>query len=348
MTAGALRVVVRSELGGMAADWDGLAGAATLPSPFLRSWWLQATARGTPLFVLAHDGDRLAGGLALQRDNALPGLRRLAFMGAGPLAPDHLDAVAAPGRDAAVAAALHEWIKQRRRTLVDLRGAAEAWLLAAVLGDGVHRSVEERAPYTRLPGSAAAYFEGRPPQLRNTIRRAERRLERAGVVSRQVPADDSGRALAALERLHRARWGARSPWSGAFTTFAAAARTGMARGEVAVHELVAPGDEVVATVVMLLCAGRASFYQGGRLTEHRWRGAGTVVLAHAVARACEAGCHELDMLRGDEPYKRLWADRSRAVLRLRTGVGALAAAALRAEIAAGALRPAASRRRRTT
>ena len=55
------------QLNGWAAQWDRLVDSSPLPSPFLWSWWLTATADLTANFLLVVDGTRLLGGLALER-----------------------------------------------------------------------------------------------------------------------------------------------------------------------------------------------------------------------------------------------------------------------------------------
>ena len=83
---------VRTRLGPLAVRWDELVDRLPLPSPFLRSWWLEHTAGRRPRFVL------------VMEDGALLGVPRLRVMGAGALCPDHLDAVVLPGREADVLA----------------------------------------------------------------------------------------------------------------------------------------------------------------------------------------------------------------------------------------------------
>ncbi|MFC6345434.1 hypothetical protein ACFP8W_25845, partial [Nocardioides hankookensis] len=63
---GSLRVETRQRLDGRRAAWDGLVADQPVPSPFLRSWWLEGVAPTDTTFVLVLDGERLVGGLALQ------------------------------------------------------------------------------------------------------------------------------------------------------------------------------------------------------------------------------------------------------------------------------------------
>jgi hypothetical protein len=51
-----LRVVVRTRLSALEPAWDNLVERLPLPSPFLRSWWLEHTAGGAQRFLLVMDG----------------------------------------------------------------------------------------------------------------------------------------------------------------------------------------------------------------------------------------------------------------------------------------------------
>lgn len=303
-------------MAGFGAAWDRLVELAPLPSPFLRSWWLEHAGNATPLYVLVTDGNRLLGGLALDEDRVL-GVQRLRLRGAGPLAPDHLDLVALPDRTDDVVAALARWLRRPGSRLLDLEGLAEGNRLRAALPGPVVELAGEIAPYTLLPADPAEYLARRPSRLRNTLRRTQRKL--AAEYRRAGPAEVD-RALADLRRLHAERWPAGSGFLAEFAAFAAAARTGARRGEVVFHELVADG-EVVACEVTFEIAGRSSFYQGGRSMADRWRGAGTVLRAAVLDRACREGFSEHDLLRGDEGYKREWAEASRPLVHLRAARG---------------------------
>ena len=83
------RLLEVSDLGSWRAAWDALVLTAPLPTPFLRSWWLdaqRAVRDGSALFVLVVQGEQLLGGQALQVDRVL-GAQRIQALGQGPLAP---------------------------------------------------------------------------------------------------------------------------------------------------------------------------------------------------------------------------------------------------------------------
>src|SRR5215467_3446340 len=95
---GAPTIVAVAELGAFRAAWDTMVGSLPLPSPFLRSWWLDHASGPHPLFLLVLEGGTLLGGVALEQDRRC-GVRRLSVQGGGALCPDHFDLVAEPGQE---------------------------------------------------------------------------------------------------------------------------------------------------------------------------------------------------------------------------------------------------------
>jgi len=314
-----LQLLVRPRLGSLERAWDALVERLPLPSPFLRSWWLEQTAGGVPRFLLVMDGDELVGGLALQQERWL-GVQRLRVMGAGALCPDHLDVVARPGREEDVLAALAAWLRRPGSRVLDLEGVAGGSHLAAALPGRVRREVVAVAPWAPLAADPGEWLRTRRRGFRATLRKATRRLEEQAVAHRVLRGASVDAALATLRRLHGAQWGERSNFLAAYDRFAAASRAGASRGEVALHELAA-GEVVVAAVSCFELAGRVSLYQSGRLSAHRWRNAATVLLAKVVEDACLRGFTEVDLLRGDEPYKANFASAAREVVRLQAAHG---------------------------
>lgn len=115
--------------------------------------------------------------------------------------------------------------------------------------------------------------------MRSTITRTAKRLAKAGVTFRVVGGPDTepadvDRSLSVLHELHDGRWGDESGFLASWDSFAVAARSGAAVGEVRFHELVSADGEIVAIETDFVVGGRMSFYQAGRLTEHELRGSG--------------------------------------------------------------------------
>jgi CelD/BcsL family acetyltransferase involved in cellulose biosynthesis len=306
-------------LTGHADAWDALVDASSLPSPFLRSWWLDSVSAvpATHLLVLS-DGE-LVGGLALARDTLL-GISRYRFAGQGVLCPDHLDALARPGHEDEVADALRDWFEAPGQRIVDLAGLREGSLVARALA----RSPEplDVAPFQALPGDGSDFLAGRSSNFRRSVRKAERRLDEAGVTHRRVEPALLPAALDAFRRLQDDRDG-RGPLLEELPVLARALASGLARGEARVDVLESP-TEVVAVSLAFVVAGRLSLYQVARSLDHEHRSAATVLLNRVITEAMADGCHEVDMLRGDEGYKASFADARRGLFRLRAGHGVMA------------------------
>jgi CelD/BcsL family acetyltransferase involved in cellulose biosynthesis len=330
--SGAAELLVTDRLGNHSAAWDRLVELAPIPSPFLRSWWLESMAVGRDaryLLVTAH-GD-LIGGLALERQRSV-GLPVLRALGAGPLDPDHIDLVAATGQEEAVAAAMRAWLHRRGSRLVDLPGVAEGHRLGPVWGEEPFVTEDEEAPWVLLPPTYDDYRATLPPILRNSIRRSTTKLARHGDVAfRVVDGPELEASLARLRVLHLEQFGPGSGFIAEFERFSAAVRAGSPREEIRLFELWV-GDEVAAVDVAFTVCNRMSYYQGGRSLADRFSGAGTVLMAGGFEWACDNGFREVDFLRGTEPYKTQWAPQRRRLVRVRVGVGPAGRTALRAAI----------------
>ncbi|MCD4534492.1 GNAT family N-acetyltransferase [Nocardioides sp. cx-169] len=303
-----------------AVAWDALVSRQPLASPFLRSFWLGwVTDPAASTFLLMLQDGELLGGVPLARDR-LVGIDRYRFAGQGVLCPDHLDLVAAPGREPEVQRGLRQWFDRPGQRLLDLVGLAPDARLAAAL-PGAPQPVD-LAPYQPLPEPGQDYLASRSSNFRRATRKADRRLGEAGYVHTRVAAADVPDALAALHRLHETRDG-RGPLLELLPTLTGAFAEGVARGEARVDLLASP-DEVVAVSLAFTADRRLSLYQVARSTNRAHGSAATVLLHRVIADAVEAGFTELDLLRGAEEYKSSYADQARPVLRLRVAHGVLA------------------------
>jgi CelD/BcsL family acetyltransferase involved in cellulose biosynthesis len=329
-------LLVLGQLDGWAAQWDRLVDLSPLPSPFLRSWWLTGTGGPQPRFLLAVREDQLVGGLALEEGHRL-GLPCLRMMGAGPLAPDHLDLLALPGEEDVVAHCLEPWLRRPGARLVDLAGIRDGSRLITALPANTRREPAAVAPWAPLPADFGTYLAACPSLFRRNLRKASSRLTRAGATHRRIKGMEAVESLGTLRRLHDAQWGERSFLLPAFDRFAAACRLAADFDEISVHELTV-GQDVIAIVVTFEVAGRVSLYQSARLTDPRWRNATTVLLAGIIDDACTRGFTEVDFLRGDETYKANFATARRDLLRLHAANGWAGRTALMLETAARKLK----------
>lgn len=319
------RVEVRElrSLGHDAAVWDGLVASMPLPSPFLCSWWIEHAPAHEPAIVAVFVDDRLVGGLALEVERRA-GLRRYLAAGSA-LACDHVDIVHSPEDAELVAAEVKRWADQQRSAVIDLLLVNPNGLLARTVGDD-HVSVVEQAPFFRLDEDFDGFLRSRPGGLAKRLRRARARLESEGVVYERRPASTVDEDLRDLRRLHHEVFGGHSHLMPHFDRFAAVARAGVCSGGVTFHRLRA-GDSAIASTVTLQVGSRIAAYQGGRSTDHAWRGAGAS-LDHQIIEAAAAGAYtEFDYLRGGAPYKLEWSEQTRALARARWSNGVLGGAA---------------------
>ncbi|MFC5727768.1 MULTISPECIES: GNAT family N-acetyltransferase [Nocardioides] len=311
------QVLQTTDLGRHAARWDALVTASPLPSPFLRSWWLGSLdPKREPRFVLVLDGERLLGGLALQCRRVL-GVEVLTVLGGGRLCPDHLDLVADPAREDDVVAALRSWFQGSARVL-DLDGLRED----ALALDAFEGAVVTTTDITRcepLSSDPAEYHAARSTSFTRKGRKARRRLECAGVEFRRTPPGEVESAFDAFEELHAVR-DDRLPLLRHRDEIRRFVLAGVTAGEVRVHEAIRD-DQRVAILIGFVTGDRWMTYQLARSLDHEMRDVGTVLRLSAVDDACLTGLTELDLLRGDEPYKRSFTTVSRRLLRVRAAHG---------------------------
>lgn len=319
------QLVEVSQLDGWATQWDRLVDEAPLPSPFLRSWWLTGAGGPQRCFVLAVAGERLVGGLAVDR-RGWPGLDLVLMMGDGRLCPDHMDLVAAPGEEDVVIGLLADWFRRPGGRFVELAGVPGDSRVRRAL-PGTARCVPFAvAPWIPLPGDASTYLAGLSSQLRRNIRRATARVAAEGASHRSKRGPSAVESLGTLRAMHVAQWGSSSRFLTQFDRFAAACRLGVEADEVVVHEL-ATDETVVSIVVSFEVAGRVSLYQSARLMDARWRNGMTVLLAAIISDACDRGFREVDLLRGEEPYKGGLAPERRELFKLLAASGTTGQAA---------------------
>jgi CelD/BcsL family acetyltransferase involved in cellulose biosynthesis len=271
-------------------------------------------------------------------------VRMARFIGTGPA--DQLGPVSAPSRRTLAAEAL--------RTVGDL---AEIDVLFAELlpGDKTWRAAlgtaplkVESSPTISLVGGWESYLAARSPNLRQQVRRRERRLQRDHAL-RFRSADDASRLQSDLDvlfSLHRERWGSgRSaflPWEPFHRDFAGVA---LERGWLRLWFLELDGRAVAAWYGFRF-AGIESYYQAGRDPSQGDESVGFVLLAHTIREAARDGMREYRLLRGSEPFKRRFADSDPGLETFAIAHGvrgrlarASAAAALRSDRVRSLLRP---------
>jgi CelD/BcsL family acetyltransferase involved in cellulose biosynthesis len=329
------------------AEWDELAvrcGNVFGTREFLSAWW-DSFGAGRELHVHAvRDPDRVLLGLLPLYAWRARRVRVLRFLGHG--AGDELGPIAEPPARQEVARALLDVLSDVRASLLvgEQLPADAAW--STLLGG--RRISLEGSPVLRFGhGSWDEYVAAQSANLRQQIRRLERRLGKAHSIRFVCPTEreEFETGLDMLFALHRARW------SGTETNFArrehfhrAFARTAHERGWARLW-LLEVNRSPAAAWYGLRFAGSESYYQMGR--DPRWDHAsvGFVLLVHSIREALADGMEEYRFLRGGESYKYRFATGDQGLESMVYGRNAGGAAMLLAAHPAVALRRALRRRR---
>ena len=336
----------RGDDSSLRAEWTALAARSrnVFATPeFLSTWHRHFAAdRDVALTpVRAADG-RLLALAPLYRWRSRP-LRVLRFLGHG--AGDELGPICAP-EDAGAAGA------ELRRLLASGELGCDVVLGEQLRGDagwssalGARVLAAEGSPVLHLDGTWDDYLSRKSRNLREQVRRRERKLAREHDVRFRL-ADGSSpleRDLAELFRLHELRWGAGGTHFARHADFHREfARLASERGWLRLWFLEVDG-EPRAVWYGLRFAGVEWYYQAGRDPAWDERAVGFVLLVQTMRAALEDGVREYRFGRGGEEYKYRFADsdpglETIAVARGAAGATAVQAARLARTVVRGARR----------
>jgi tetratricopeptide (TPR) repeat protein len=172
-------------------------------------------------------------------------------------------------------------------------------------------------PAVALPGDWDAYLAGLSANNRQKIRRLLRRLEESAE-ARIAPAapEETERCVSAMLDLWRLKWA----WQKTDRTEAIVTRNrDMLLRCAARGSLFLPvfwnGDRLVAALASVIdpVKGAMNFLITGRDETYEDMPAGYLLHAYSIRRAIAFGLTTYDFLRGDEPYKYLFANRERRI-----------------------------------
>jgi CelD/BcsL family acetyltransferase involved in cellulose biosynthesis len=168
----------------------------------------------------------------------------------------------------------------------------------------------EASPVLRIAGRTwDQYLADRGRRFRKHVGVLERRVMRLpGAMMRRVEgADELPSALDALFALHRARWGPWSRFARAEAFHRAFAAAALGHGWLRLWLLEIGGQSVAASYGFRF-GSVSCVYQYGRDRDWDRYSVGSVLVASTIRAAMEEGAGEFRHLRGDEPYKRRFAD----------------------------------------
>ncbi|GEM_PF-1111425 len=289
--------------------------AREAPSPFhewsfLESWLGRGDRREKPFLVLVtEDDDWVAIALWCIEYDGL-GIRRLTGLG-GEDAWYHDPWLLKPEKEAAVAEALALALREARRdwdmVKLILREDQSGSLLRHLESSGLAYSerVDWRQHQTAALGESwTVYWDERPKQLRELVRRRGKKL--AALPHRFLEADalSLDRLLEDLFRLHLNRWHAERDWSAYYQQIRAIATDASERGTLCFYALEVEGT-IIATE-LLLRSGTRSFELMRIIDPSPIYGAlsgGSLLTAWALERMHRAGIREIDMGPGHHEWK---------------------------------------------
>lgn len=330
------RIVRPAQLERLAAEWSELLAASRSDCLFLTPEWLLAwwrhlrDGRRPALYAVRGEGGRLAAlapFAAVRSPHLLPP-QRLAFPGTATVGADYLDVVVRTGDEEALEALADQL--DRDRPLLELERVPREGSAAARLADLLERRgwqrlerVTDVCPWIDLEGvSWDGYVAGLGSSHRANLRRRLRKLHERFEVRLERVATEAAldRALDALLDLHERRWSGRGG-SDALGGPAVVgfhreiARAALGRGWLRLYVLHLDGRPAAA-LYGFLRGDRFLFYQSGFDPDFADLSVGLVIMGLAIREAIAEGAREYDLLHGDEPYKFLWAGRSRELARI--------------------------------
>jgi len=158
--------------------------------------------------------------------------------------------------------------------------------------------------------SLEGYLERRPKELRNTLRRKGAKLERSGLGTYRLflSGDDIEEGITAYETIYAQSWKRSEPHP-AFTP--ALIRTAARLGALRLGVLYI-GGEPAAAQLWLVWRGKATIFKLAHDARFDSHSAGSLLSLWMVRHALEVDrVEEIDLGRGDDPYKASWLSQRR-------------------------------------
>jgi CelD/BcsL family acetyltransferase involved in cellulose biosynthesis len=319
-----------------AAIWERLRQQAPTESLFLTPEWLETWSRtlgsGRAVLLAVADSDTVRALVPVQQVALGGGLTALRPLGLG--VSDYLDLLLPPDpalRRACLGVLLDGLIQRAGAwDALDLRGLpAESPTVTDLMAVATERGLR----CASLPGYARpgldirngwqAYLKTRPGRFRYNLRSRLRRLRELGEVRfRTVShAEEVGPALASLVSLHARRWEGQhtsttfSSSEAARRFYAEACERYQGRGLLDLT-LLEVGGRAVAGSVGFVDRGTFYYYLPAWDPGLATFAPSSLLLAHLVERACDAGLQRFDFMLGEEAYKASWATDQRTTVNL--------------------------------
>ena len=173
--------------------------------------------------------------------------------------------------------------------------------------------------YVQLNATFEEYLNTRSKNFRKSFRRAQRNAGDCNLTIRELqPESFSPEAVAEVFlSLNRDRWGAESYYLLPFPkSFVLKLLPHLfAEGRMRVFAL-KQVDKLLGLDLCMVGKNSLCTWNGGFLTESERWSPGNLLIAAGIRRALDLKLAEYDLLRGDESYKKRWANNSRPMLRI--------------------------------
>lgn len=334
-------------LSGLHDEWDELYRRCDTASSFqaygwVHSWW---QAYGRPgrlrLTLVRRDGQLIAAApLVLRRGGVLGPL--------GGALSDHTEVLLADDMPGPAARALAEaLLHESGWHAIDLPEAQQRGPTATALWDawpGRRYRIDSSICQALPAGTLDDFLAWLPGKQRRAGRHGLRVLSRIGLVTHEVTADEAGRAVTDLLRLHALQWRDRGinpeHLSPEFATFLRRAVAAMVpAGQAALVEYRSQDRLTASHLILLGHDSLDGYLTGVDPALRKGLDLTMMLLSDAMPRAHRLGLSTVSFLRGEEPYKDRWhpaRERHQRILLVRPGstAGLVYAARVRIERAA--------------
>jgi CelD/BcsL family acetyltransferase involved in cellulose biosynthesis len=306
--------------------WDSLLRSSDATSPFLtwewlHAWWSCLGASSRLRMCTVDTGARLTAVAPFRLTTGVARLPCLDFLGTGEAGSDYLDILVRRGFEDEGLDAIERFVVSQKTALRLTHVAPSAGATSLAIRLQRRGWVQVTAPggicpYIPLAGETwDSYLATVGASHRANVRRRLRALEQKFAISfEQVECDaDRREALARLAHYHAHRFDADGT---AFRTASLCAfhdeatQRFLARGWLRMFILRLDGAPA-AVMYGFLYNRTFYFYQHGFDDRYRQYSIGLVLMAMSIRAAIDEGAAEFDMLWGTEPYKFLWARKTR-------------------------------------
>jgi CelD/BcsL family acetyltransferase involved in cellulose biosynthesis len=324
----------------LAAAWDGLLDANHPGAPFRSSAWLIAwwhsfgDGKQLAIYTVTRH-DELIGILPAYRVSTSPGHWRLRLLGDTDVDSDYLGPIARSADLASISRVLAATLVTTQCDLMleglDARDEFTVALTrqAVLIGASCFSWSLAPCPFVAIPSDHD--FEGwirqRPGRLGRRLAAGQRWAETQPGYRLEVAQDEASLDAAARTfwRLHHARWasvgGSDAVYDSRTENFHRESLRALGKLGWARIYLLSVHGEVCAGLYGFMHGDRFAFYQSGFDARWRRRSVGSIVIGAALRDAFANGLREFDFLRGEEPYKGLFATSRRHLVVLHIAAG---------------------------